>query len=89
VASRRDNTVFFHVANTQRAKPVTATLQVAGHTIRGGRVFEIAADSTIELSYLNSADVMKTVERPMTADGTWEFPAASVSAMELEIAPRG
>ena len=54
--------------------------------IRGGRVFEIGADPTIELSYLNSADVMKTVERPMTADGTWEFPAASVSAVELEIA---
>jgi hypothetical protein len=25
------------------------------------------------------------VEKPMTADGTWEFPAASVSAVELEI----
>jgi alpha-L-arabinofuranosidase len=48
-------------------------------------VFEITADPTVEVSYLNSADVMKTVERPMTADGTWEFPAASVSAVELEI----
>jgi hypothetical protein len=49
-------------------------------------VFEITADPTVEVSYLNSGDVMKTVERPMTADGTWEFPAASVSAVELEIA---
>jgi alpha-N-arabinofuranosidase len=87
VASRRGDTVFLHVANTQRAKAITATLQIAGHTIRGGRVFEIAADSTIELSYLNSADVMKTVERPMTAHGGWDFPAASVSVVELEIAP--
>lgn len=87
VASRGGDTVFLHVANTQRAKAVTASLQIAGHTIRGGRVFEIAADSTIELSYLNSADVMKTVEKPMTADGAWEFPAASVSVVELEIAP--
>ena len=86
VASRRGNTVFLHVANTRHAMPVTATLQVAGHTIRGGRVFEILADPTIELSYLNSADVMKTVERPLTADGIWSFPAASVSAVELEIA---
>ena len=77
------NTLFLHVANTQRTMPVTATLQIAGHTIRGGRVFEISADPTIELSYLNSADVMKTVEKPMTADGAWEFPAASVSAVEL------
>jgi hypothetical protein len=86
VASRRDNTVFLHVANTRRAGPVTATLQVAGHTIRGGKVFEIREDPTIELSYLNSANVMQTVERPMSTGATWEFPAASVSAVELEIA---
>jgi alpha-N-arabinofuranosidase len=85
VASRRGNTVFLHVANVQRAMPVTATLQIAGHTIQSGRVFEICAEPTVELSYLNSADVMKTVERPMTANGVWEFPAASVSAVELEI----
>jgi hypothetical protein len=87
VASRRGNTVCLHVANTQRAKPVTAALQVAGSTIRRGRVFEIAEDSTVELSYLNTGDVMKTVEKPMSAGAVWEFPAASVSAMELEIAP--
>jgi hypothetical protein len=85
VASRRDNTVFLHVANTQRTKPVTATLQVGGSTIRRGRVFEIAEDSTVELSYLNSGDVMKTVEKPMSTGAAWEFPAASVSAVELEI----
>jgi hypothetical protein len=89
VASRRGNTVFLHVANTRRTAPVKAILGVAGHTIRGGKVFEIRADSTVELSYLNSGDVMQTVERSMTADGTWEFPAASVSAVELEIAGSG
>ncbi len=87
VASRRGNTVFLHVANTRRGKPVTAAFQVAGSTIRRGRVFEIAEDSTVELSYLNSGDVMRTVEKPMSAGAAWEFPAASVSAVELEIAP--
>jgi hypothetical protein len=86
VASRRGNTVFLHVANTRRASAMTAALRVAGHTIRAGRVFEIRSDPTVELSYLNSADVMTTVERPMSADGIWEFPAASVSTVELEIA---
>ena len=85
-ASRRDNMVFLHVANTHRTKAVTAALEVAGSTIRRGRVFEIAEDSTVELSYLNSGEVMKTVEKPMTAGAVWEFPAASVSAVELEIA---
>ncbi len=87
VASRRGNTVCLHVANTQRARSVTAALQVAGSTIRRGHVFEIAEDSTVELSYLNSGDVMKTVEKSMSADAVWEFPAASVSAVELDIAP--
>ena len=50
------------------------------------RVFEITADPMVELSYLNSADVMKTVEKPLAAGGVWEFPAASVSALEIGIA---
>jgi hypothetical protein len=79
--------VFLHVANTQRTKPVTAALHVAGCTIRRGRVFEIAEDSTVELSYLNSGEVMNTVEKPMSGGNVWAFPAASVSAVELEIAP--
>jgi hypothetical protein len=86
VASRRGTTLFLHVVNTRRTVPVTATLQVAGHTIRAGHVFEITADPTVELSYLNSADVMQTVAKPMTTTGAWEFPAASVSVVELEIA---
>ena len=85
VASRRDNTVFLHVANTQRTKAVTAALQVTGRTIRRGRVFEIAEDPAVEVSYLNSGDVMKTVEKPMTAGAIWNFPAASVCVVELEI----
>jgi alpha-N-arabinofuranosidase len=87
VASRRGNTLFLHVANTQRARSVSAAVQVAGSTIHRGRVFEIAEDSTVELSYLNSGEVMKTVEKPMSAGAVWEFPAASVSAVELEIDP--
>jgi alpha-L-arabinofuranosidase len=85
VASRRENTVFLHVANVQRTKSVAAALQVAGSTVGGGRVFEIAEDAMVELSYLNSADVMKTVEKPLTPGAVWQFPAASVSAVELEI----
>jgi hypothetical protein len=57
-----------------------------GQTVRAGRVFEIADDPTVEVSYLNSADVMKTVEKPLPAGGLWEFPAASVSAVEIPIA---
>jgi len=85
VASRRADTLYLHVANTRRTRSVTATIQAGEHAIRSGRVFEITADPAVELSYLNSGEVMKTVEKPFTRDGAWEFPAASVSALELEI----
>ena len=61
------------------------TIQVAGQVIRSGRVFEIAEDPALEVSYLNDADVMQPREKPFAIDGVWEFPAASVSALELQI----
>lgn len=85
VASRRGDTVYLHVANTQRTRSVNTTIQVAGHTIRSGRAFEIAADPWVEVSYLNDAEVMRPAEKPFGNDGAWEFPAASVSALELQI----
>lgn len=88
VASRRADTLYLHVANTERTRSVTATIQAGDHVVRSGRVFEITADPAVELSYLNSGEVMKTVQKPFTRDGAWEFPAASVSALELEIGPR-
>jgi alpha-L-arabinofuranosidase len=87
VASRRDDTVYLHVANTRRTRSVAASIRVEGSALRGGRVFEIAADPAEEVSYLNAADVMKTVAKPFAADGVWEFPPASVSALELPFTP--
>jgi hypothetical protein len=87
VASRRGDTVYLHAANTQRTRAVRASIQIAGQVIRSGRVFEIAEDPAVEVSYLNDAEVMKTRERPFAADGAWEFPPASVSALELQIGP--
>jgi hypothetical protein len=86
VASRRADTVFLHVANTLRTKSVNATIQIEGQRAGAGRVFEITADPMVELSYLNSGDVMKTVEKALRPGGVWEFPAASVSAVEIAIA---
>src|SRR5207247_5330482 len=75
VASRRGDIVYLHVANTQRTRSVNTTIQIAGQVISSGRVFEIAADPAVEVSYLNDADVMRTREKPFAADGVWEFPA--------------
>src|SRR4051794_36438519 len=86
-ASRRGNTVYLHVANTQRTKSVAASIRIGGAAPAGGRVFEIAEDPAVEVSYLNAADVMKTATRAFAAGGAWEFPAASVSALELAMMP--
>jgi alpha-L-arabinofuranosidase len=88
VASRRGETVYLHVVNTQRTRSVNATIQIGGQAVRTGRVFEIAADPAVEVSYLNAADVMKPLEKPFAVQGPWEFPAASVTALELEIGAR-
>ena len=85
VASRRGETAYLHVANTLRTRSVTATVQLGTHALRSGRVFEISAEPTVEVSYLNAADVMNTVEKRFADNGVWEFPAASVSALELAI----
>ncbi len=38
----------------------------------------------LEISLLNSAEVMKKTEKPLPQDGVWDFPAASVSAVEVD-----
>ena len=55
---------------------MTATIQIAGQVIRSGRVFEIAADPTVEVSYLNDGDVMRPREKPLprTAPGSFRRP---------------
>src|ERR671937_1280457 len=60
VASRRGDTVYLHVANTHRTRAITASIQIGGRSPRSGRVFEIAADPAVEVSYLNASEVMQT-----------------------------
>jgi alpha-N-arabinofuranosidase len=89
VASRQDDTIFLHTANVNRTRPVRVRLQVEGRTISRGRVFQIVDNPVVEVSPLNSADVMKLVEKPLPSDAVWEFPAASVSAVELKLGKAG
>src|SRR2546429_5750174 len=48
VASRRGDSVYLHVANIQRTRPVNTTIQIGSHVIRSGRVFEITAEPRSE-----------------------------------------
>jgi alpha-N-arabinofuranosidase len=83
-ASRRDNRVFLHVVNTSRDRSVSASFDIGGLSVRGGRVWEIAADPETEIVQ-SCPDAVEVVEKPLGSDGNWTFPAASVSAVELEV----
>ncbi|MGH9846442.1 MAG: alpha-L-arabinofuranosidase [Blastocatellia bacterium] len=86
VGSRRDDTIFLHAVNTNRTGAIKAQLQIEGRRIESGRVFEIADDPMVEVTLLNSADVMQMVEKPLGNAPGWEFAAASVSVIELRLA---
>lgn len=84
VASRTDQTLYLHVVNTNRLKSVKASIQiVGGSTVREARMFSITEDTTIEVSHLNNDKVMQIDETSLSPGGTWEFPAASVCAVEM------
>jgi alpha-L-arabinofuranosidase len=84
-ASRSGDTVYLHVVNTQRTRTVKAGFQIEGRRVQSGRVLEMTDDPMVEVTYLNSADVMRVVEKPIGDLAGWEFPAASVSAVELKL----
>ena len=66
-------------------RAVKASFQIEGRRVQSGRVLEMADDPMVEVTYLNSAEVMRVVEKPISDLAGWEFPAASVSAVELKL----
>jgi alpha-L-arabinofuranosidase len=86
VASRTDDTVYLHVVNTNRTSSVKATLELNEAAVMRATAFEIADEPMIELSNLNSGAVMQEVKKTLELSGAWTFPAASVTAVEVELA---
>jgi alpha-L-arabinofuranosidase len=82
-ASRTANRVFLHVINTNRTRSITSRLSVAGMAVQSGSVYEIAADPEFEV-WSETRDVIAPVRKELPANGKWTFPAASVSAVEME-----
>jgi alpha-L-arabinofuranosidase len=85
VASRTGDKLFLHVVNTNRDRSVAAQFRAAGAQTKGAKSFGIADEPMVEVSNLNGDKVMQINERSLTADGPWEFPAASVSAVEVQL----
>ncbi len=81
-ASLSGNTVFLHVANTNRTQAVQSFLKIEGKNILSGKAFEISTDPTFEIMSAAN-DPLKPKERIVKADVPFVFSPASVTAIEL------
>jgi alpha-N-arabinofuranosidase len=88
-ASRSADRVWLHVANMNYSRSREVTFAVEGRTIIGGRVYEIAPESPRAYVSETAPNVFAPVEMALTVkpEPKWRFPAASVSAVELELTP--
>jgi alpha-L-arabinofuranosidase len=86
VASRSGNKLFLHVVNTNRSREVGADFMLPEGSIAKATAFEIADDPMVEVSDLNSSEVMQIRERALDNSGRWNFSPASVTAVEVELA---
>ena len=83
-ASRTGDRIFLHVVNINRTEPVTAQFKVDGMNIQSGRVFCIALDPAYEV-FEYKPEVTSPKESAIPEGCVWTFPAASVSAVELDM----
>lgn len=86
-ASRTAQRIFLHVVNTNREQSVTSQLAVDGMTIESGRVFQLAADPEFEVIQTQPNEIT-TTEKQLPRNAKWDFPPASVSAVELDVRER-
>jgi alpha-L-arabinofuranosidase len=84
-ASRTGGRIFLHVANVNRTRPVAAGFDVQGFRVVAGRVHEIALDPAYEI-FRHEPELTRPKDKALPASGEWTFPAASVSAVELDTA---
>lgn len=83
-ASRTGDRIFLHVVNTNRTESVTVQLKVNGEQIKSGKAFWIDLDPAYEV-YRYEPEITSPKNDNIPENAVWTFPAASVSAIELEI----
>ncbi len=85
-ASRRGDRFYFHVVNTNRTRSVRAALRVRGRRIVSGRVHFYDLEPEFEIFEYRPEHTFPK-EANLGPGGTWTFPAASVSAVEVATVP--
>jgi hypothetical protein len=84
VASLNGDRVYIHVVNTLHSEAISVQFTVSGREIARGTVFEIATSPENEITQFNPDDIAP-VKKLLAAENAWTIPAASVSAVELEL----
>ncbi len=83
VASKTDNKIFIHVANTDMHYAQTLDLDLGGKEIASAKMFYIAEDPTLEITPVNR-DCFSVKELEIVGNKV-ELPAAAVAAIEIEL----
>ena len=83
VASRTDNKIFIHAANTSMTSSETVSLKIDGAEIHSARIFYIAQDPRQEITPLNIGCFKERSED--ITPSSFSIPAASVSAIEITL----
>ena len=86
-ASRTNDRVFLHVLNLDPSKSVESTFVVKGRPVISGRVLEIAPPDLRAYVNQDVPDIFTPNEKniPPADLPKWRFPAASVTAVELQL----
>jgi alpha-L-arabinofuranosidase len=86
-ASRSGDRIYLHVANLNYGRPCEVGFVVEGKKVKTGRVFEIAPESPRAYVSESESSIFAPQEKPLqiSPHPAWRFPAASVSAVELEL----
>lgn len=83
-ASRTGDKYFLHVVNTSRTRSQKIRLAIDGVQVRSVKAFQIAVDPEAEITSFQS-DPMKVKELSLPTGEALTFPAASVTALEVEV----
>jgi alpha-N-arabinofuranosidase len=86
VASLAGKKLCLHVVNTDNTRSADVELRLPSAAIERAVAHQIVDDPMVEVSELNSSDVMQIKESVLASNGNWSFPPASVTAVEVEIA---
>ena len=82
-SSRSDEKIYLHVVNINRDKSVHAKLSLAGLNALSGQALQISVPPEQEITQFNP-DLLNPKQLDFQVDQAWDFPAASVTAIELD-----